>query len=455
MVSYGATATSNTSGWALEDVESAIFYGLVPLELLNEPLNESMTREEFAALTVTVWEKETDKNVMLPEVSPFIDTENEYVMKAFQLGIVNGLGNGEYAPLDTLTREVAATMLTRLYSKLTSEEFATTKAKIFQDDKDIRKWAKESVYYMSAKGLFKGNQANEFMPRSFISREQAVVVSMRMVNEIFLNKLNYVPENTYKAGERVGSITEIKNAFRYARYHLLPSISLTMDATLEKNLKDRGSEILTEMVIENLKYSYNPGTKEYKARPKYSMMAEVMYLVANENPDLSRVSSEAQEIQTQLLGIINQLISPEMDYYQREKTIHDYIVKNYLYDTSYGKGEIKNEESHSLSGLLNNGKGVCDGYAQLFTALCWNTKVPCYMVYGDTNSEGHAWNMVNLYGECYHVDVTWNDPIPDRGQSVRYTYFNVTDNFIKSDHEWDKDAYPSCDFVTYSYAKKR
>lgn len=154
MVSYGATATSNTSGWALEDVESAIFYGLVPLELLNEPLNESMTREEFAALTVTVWEKETDKNVMLPEVSPFIDTENEYVMKAFQLGIVNGLGNGEYAPLDTLTREVAATMLTRLYSKLTSEEFATTKAKIFQDDKDIRKWAKESVYYMSAKGLF-------------------------------------------------------------------------------------------------------------------------------------------------------------------------------------------------------------------------------------------------------------------------------------------------------------
>lgn len=452
--SYGALNTIDASPWAIEDIEEAVFYGLVPSELLSLSLKDSITREEFASLAVTVWEKEKDKKAPLPEENPFSDTDNENVAKAFQLKIVNGQGDGKYGPLSTLTREEAATMLSRLYVILTNKELAATNTKAFRDDKEIQKWAKESVYYMSDKGLFKGNQVNEFMPRNFISREQSLVVSLRMVKEIFVNDLGF-GEAHYKAGEMVVNIEEARSAFKYAQYHLIPTISLYMDGDLAESLEAKQEDIMREMGIDVLHYTPASGSRKYEFTMEYSLKGQVAALILNQDINLYKVSPRAQEIQTQLIGITRELISPEMDYYQREKAIHDYIGKNHSYDLDNGREGKVVDESHSLSGLLKNGKGVCDGYAELFYALCLNTKIPCDVVYGFTNGEGHAWNIVNLYDECYHVDVTWNDPVPDKEKEVRYTYFNVTDKFLQSDHKWERNDYPTCDFVTYSYQNKR
>jgi transglutaminase/protease-like cytokinesis protein 3 len=57
--------------------------------------------------------------------------------------------------------------------------------------------------------------------------------------------------------------------------------------------------------------------------------------------------------------------------------------------------------------------------------------------------------MVGIYGEYYHVDTTWNDPVPDGGSRVSYQYYNVDDEKMKKDHQWDFNQYPSCDYVTY------
>lgn len=43
----------------------------------------------------------------------------------------------------------------------------------------------------------------------------------------------------------------------------------------------------------------------------------------------------------------------------------------------------------------------------------------------------HAWNIVSLNGVDYHVDTTWNDPIPNREGYVRYKYLNVSDEQMK------------------------
>lgn len=451
IVSYGATTNLQTSQWALEEVKDALFYGFIPDELSKEPLQDSVTREEFASLVVRVWENETNITVKLAGDNPFSDTKNTNILKAFQLGIVNGMGSGKYEPTNTLTREAAATMLTRLYLKLTNKEIVIGNPLAFKDDHRIHDWAKKSVYYMSEKELLKGVGANEFVPQGLISREQALAISVRMVKEIFADRLNYVPKIEYKAGTRVSTVGEVENAFKYAKYHLLPTISLRMDAALAESLKTEYSSIMTRWEIENLSYSHSGSTQVYTASMKYSLMAEVLALILNDQVNPSRVSDRAQEVQSQLLVIRDNLISPKMNYYQREKAIHDYIVKNYSYDVGDNTGAVKCQDSYSLSGLLKNGKGVCQGYAQLFWALCLNAKIPSGIVYGTAGGGPHAWNIVNIYGECYHVDVTWDDPIPDQGQKVRYDYFNLSEKNISRDHIWDYIYNSPCDFVTYKH----
>lgn len=450
VISYGASTLLTTSDWARKDVETAVFYGFIPQELEEVPFDDSITREEFASLIVSVWEKETNLKITPPESNPFVDSESINVLKAFEIDIVNGVGEGKFEPDNTLTREAAATMLTRLYLKLTEENIGTINAQAFKDDNKIHNWAKESVYYMSGKGLLKGVGANEFDPLGLISREQAVVISVRMVKEILSSGLGYIPKTLYKAGGRVYTLANVENAFKYAQYHLLPSITLRMDAALAESLNAQYSSIMTKMEIENLSYSYNPGTQIYTASMKYSLMAEVIALIVNEDLVLSRVSARAQGIQLQLLDIRDSLISPGMNYYQREKAIHDYIVKNYSYDLDNLAGGMKRQESYSLYGLLKNGEGVCQGYSQLFLALCLNTKIPSGIVYGVAGGGPHAWNVVSLYGKFYHVDVTWDDPIPDRGLTVRYDYYNISEQTISKDHQWDNISHSPCDFVTYT-----
>ena len=180
-------------------------------------------------------------------------------------------------------------------------------------------------------------------------------------------------------------------------------------------------------------------------------MAEVLALIVNDEVKLSRVSNRALEIQSQVLGIRNSIITPRMDYHQREKAIHDYIVKNYSYDVDNNCGGMKYEDSYSLSGLLKNGQGVCQAYAQLFWALCLNTKIPAGIVYGYAGGGSHAWNIVNIYGDCFHVDVTWDDPIPDQGQKVRYDYYNLSEQDIKKDHHLYDISNSPCDFVTNNH----
>ena len=63
---------------------------------------------------------------------------------------------------------------------------------------------------------------------------------------------------------------------------------------------------------------------------------------------------------------------------------------------------------------------------------------------------GHAWNIVRLDDENYHVDVTWD--IKKKGDiSFIYDYLNLNDHLIKLNHTWDDEIYPLCKALTYNY----
>lgn len=121
-----------------------------------------------------------------------------------------------------------------------------------------------------------------------------------------------------------------------------------------------------------------------------------------------QIESAIQSIEQIKDNIIAKLNGTE---YQNIMFIHDYLVNNIEYDSSYqGVG------SYSIYGALIEKKCVCEGYAKAFKYLSNSAGYECEMLQGTaTNSSGqtesHAWNCVKLNGIWYQVDTTWDDPI--------------------------------------------
>lgn len=94
--------------------------------------------------------------------------------------------------------------------------------------------------------------------------------------------------------------------------------------------------------------------------------------------------------------------------FQIVQALHDYLVRNCVYDGSAVNEVIS--PSRTAYGALANGKAVCQGYSLAYKLLLRRAGVPA--VYVGSDSMQHAWNMVQMENNgWYHVDVTWDDPI--------------------------------------------
>lgn len=135
----------------------------------------------------------------------------------------------------------------------------------------------------------------------------------------------------------------------------------------------------------------------------------------------------------------------------RERCIHDYLVSHVKYSDDKDA-----DDGHCIKGPLLDGTGVCEGYARSFKLLCDAVRVPCMVITGTgCNSKGetesHAWNIIRKNRANYHVDVTWDRANYDI--SGIPLYYNVSDEYISKNHEWEKNIWPvcSCNKETESY----
>jgi len=151
--------------------------------------------------------------------------------------------------------------------------------------------------------------------------------------------------------------------------------------------------------------------------------------------DTSFLSADEKKCYDLLYRIADSLRLTELTPIDAVVAVHDYLVLNAAYDMqAYLSGE--NTPSHTATGTLLNGNAVCSGYASAFLLFMQIAGIPCEYVHNDT----HAWNLVQLDNEWYHIDVTWDDPTPDRPGMVSYSFFMMTDAEIESyddHHVWE------------------
>lgn len=104
--------------------------------------------------------------------------------------------------------------------------------------------------------------------------------------------------------------------------------------------------------------------------------------------------------------------------------LHDRLAVWCEYDyANYVAGSIP-RESYNAYGVLANKTAVCMGYALAYDYLLLQVGIDSY--YCSSDALNHAWNIVYINGEKYHIDVTWDDPVYDRSGRVYH------DNFLRS-----------------------
>lgn len=209
-------ATSVTySNWAAEDIINAISMGYLDddpdafgyqpavTDLLGSDYTKAITRGQFAALAIRYYETLmgdiTGEDYTIPVNSGddvFADsTGNTDMAKAYTLGILGGYNSapnrsGVYVgPNDLITREQAATMLTRLMEQLIDafNEVGRTGWTVWYADSlpftdTISDWAYDGVRAVYGVGAMTGTTGTTFSAKANYTIEQSIVTIMRIDN---------------------------------------------------------------------------------------------------------------------------------------------------------------------------------------------------------------------------------------------------------------------------------
>ncbi|MCD3217175.1 transglutaminase [Clostridium botulinum C] len=261
-------------------------------------------------------------------------------------------------------------------------------------------------------------------------------------------------ENFKDPGNIVNNKEDFYNILRYALYTFKSKITLIIN---NYNENDYSLDIIDDIIHDNpiLDYGYKGANGSISlSKEKIIMKLNLNYTYSKERMEYMR-----KESQNKANDIIKKIIKTNMNDYEKELAIHDYIVSNSRYDERLFSGNIPGE-SYTDYGVLVKGVGVCESYAKAMYRLLNAAGIETLFVFGEAINqsgitEAHAWNIVKLNGRYYQLDTTWDNPIVPGGKKyITHDYFNLTDNEMEKDHIWDKSKYPKCYSKTYSFKQK-
>lgn len=176
---------SKPSDWAVNEINAAIEAGITFDEILDK-YQQNITREEFCKLVVTLYAATGGEISADVPASPFADTNTKEVIVANALGIVKGVSKTEFAPYADITREQIATMMNRMMDLVVETEGSNDLSK-YSDYNQISPWAMESLSFLNQLEIIKGVSDTEIAPKNNTTREQAILISYRVLKALVEN----------------------------------------------------------------------------------------------------------------------------------------------------------------------------------------------------------------------------------------------------------------------------
>ena len=148
--------------------------------------------------------------------------------------------------------------------------------------------------------------------------------------------------------------------------------------------------------------------------------------------------SAAAALERQIAGVLEQIPAGATPY-DVELLIHDTLATRITYDNETSADPapaLRRPAAFTAYGALVDGLAVCEGYSRAMQLLLHRAGIRCTLVTGTANDgAAHMWNLVEIDGRNYHLDLTWDDA-DDR---LNHTYFNLTTEEIGLSHTLDRD----------------
>lgn len=393
--------------------------------------------------------------------NPFADVStSSYYNEAVQWAVANGVTSGTSAttfePDAPVTRAQVVTFLYRdagSPSVSGSTSFADVPTNAYYAD---------AVRWAVSQGITAGTSTTAFSPDESCTRAQIVTFLYRasddapdvpvieIPEEPVLPEEPVPPEQELTEGEIPqmpgepdieGATAALINGFRKMEKHIDLS-PYRMETSSAQDLAVEVSDF----------YGDNPYfLSSIYAKGTVGEQVETLNVGYKYTPEeaAEKRKQDAEE-QAAVDSAIASCVTDGMSDYEIAKALHDYLALNNEYDMRYYSGNVP-AISYTAYGALVNRTSVCAGYALAYERLMDQVGIPCEYVTGMTTNGYHAWNIVQIDGEWYHVDVTWDDPTPDREGYVRYKYFLKSDKAMSRDHiSWE--ASHTCTSTKYDNA---
>lgn len=413
-----------------------ILFGLL---LLTSVLMVSLEQPAFAAGTFANFTKMHDYYDQFEDVGG--QWFAPYVTRGYELGLIKGTSSSHFSPDVSVTLAETITLASRIHS-------------IFYRGTDIEaaasaggQWYDSYVDYALNNGIIEHTYTDYNLPAT---RCEVAVIFAKSLPDDALSDVRMVED---------GAVPDVKMTAAYASsvYKLYRSgilsgsdekgtfnpeshIRRSEIAAIMLRLADPTQRVTTALAAHTTDSnpSQSPDVvseQDMAALPTQRTPSGQSHLGSNASAYEQAQIDELPEFEEEVNSILS-CIEPSMSDVEKTLAVHDYFVQNYSYgftlDTVTG-GILG--ESYTAYGIMVNKKGVCAAYADAYKYIMDKLGIPCIKVI--STPMDHAWNMVSIDGDWYHVDVTYDDT---GSQYLRHDSFLRSDEGIAGTghYGWDK-----------------
>lgn len=239
-----------------------------------------------------------------------------------------------------------------------------------------------------------------FLPIQSIAQENGGIGTAKDLHQVISQQImNHEEKAKYKidSGDVYYRLKTIIGDYKYHYCSTTPILS--------------GSYLMN--YVDNIHYTY--WEERHMDGTTYYVEIEPMYLYGKQEMDSFFAQMEATA----------QTLKGETDY-QSIKSVYNYVISQVDYD--YGYQNYLDYEG------FQTGKMVCSGYSMALFLLLSDMDIPVRIITGKSENKdkelvGHAWNIVQLDGQWYNLDATWDD----RGKNRKSTRY-----FLKGAKDFDR-----------------
>ena len=190
---------SGIANWAISSVMTMKEKRMIPSSLDNCNMTHAITREQMCEIAVLAYTAATGKSCTAERTDHFTDTNSPAINAAYELGIINGYGDGLFGPKDLLTREqffkiMANFMKVIGYPRTDSRAVSLAK---FGDGKQVADWAQAPTRLLIYIGAVMGDGKN-LNPQNNTTIQEALTVFLRCYNFTNNWRLEHPDGETYE-----------------------------------------------------------------------------------------------------------------------------------------------------------------------------------------------------------------------------------------------------------------